>query len=99
MPGSDSRERYTFAGFQLEPSRRLLIDAQGEPVKLTGKAFDALVYLVEHAGSLVDRATSIETVWPRAVVEDNNLNQAIAALRRAIGSGPWSPWLAAVISS
>jgi len=87
MPGSDSRERYTFAGFQLEPSRRLLIDAQGEPVKLTGKAFDALVYLVEHAGSLVDRATLIETVWPRAVVEDNNLNQAIAALRRAIGSG------------
>jgi len=87
MPGSDSRERYTFAGFQLEPSRRLLIDARGEPVKLTGKAFDALVYLVEHAGSLVDRATLIETVWPRAVVEDNNLNQAIAALRRAIGSG------------
>jgi len=88
MSGSDSHdERYLFAGFRLEPCRRLLIDAQGAPVKLTAKAFDALVYLVEHAGDLVERSTLIETLWPRAVVEDNNLNQAIAALRRAIGSG------------
>ena len=87
MSGSDSQQRYTFAGFRLEPSRRLLIDAQGSSVKLTAKAFDALVYLVEHAGDLVDRSTLIGTLWPRAVVEDNNLNQAIAALRRAIGSG------------
>jgi Tol biopolymer transport system component/DNA-binding winged helix-turn-helix (wHTH) protein len=63
------------------------MDAHGEPVKLTAKAFDALVYLVAHAGSLVGRSTLIEALWPRAVVEDNNLNQAIAALRRAIGSG------------
>ncbi len=87
MPGSDSHELYTFAGFRLEPSRRLLIDAQGAPVKVTAKAFDALVYLVEHAGDLVDRSTLIGTLWPRVVVEDNNLNQAIAALRRAIGNG------------
>lgn len=87
MPGSDSHERYAFAGFRLEPARRLLIDAHGAPVKLTAKAFDALVYLVEHAGDLVDRSTLIEVLWPRAVVEDNNLNQAIAALRRAIGGG------------
>ncbi len=87
MPGSDSHERYTFAGFRLEPSRRLLIDAQGAPVKLTAKAFDALVYLVEHAGDLVDRShVDRDSLAPR-VVEDNNLNQAIAALRRAIGSG------------
>ena len=64
MPGSDSHERYTFAGFRLEPSRRLLIDADGAPVKLTAKAFDALVYLVEHAGDLVDRRTLIETLGP-----------------------------------
>ena len=81
MSGSDSQQRYTFAGFQLEPARRLLIGPQGAPVKLTAKAFDALVYLVEHAGDLVDRSTLIGTLWPRAVVEDNNLNQAIA---------PWS---------
>ena len=87
MSGSDSQERYVFAGFRLEPSRRLLTDANGAPVKLTAKAFDALVYLVEHAGDLVDRSTLIQALWPRAVVEDNNLNQAIAALRRAIGSG------------
>jgi Tol biopolymer transport system component/DNA-binding winged helix-turn-helix (wHTH) protein len=87
MAGSDSHERYAFGGFRLEPSRRLLIDAEGTPVKLTAKAFDALVHLVEHAGQLVERSTLMEALWPRAVVEDNNLNQAIAALRRAIGGG------------
>jgi Tol biopolymer transport system component/DNA-binding winged helix-turn-helix (wHTH) protein len=86
MAGSDSHERYVFHGFCLEPARRVLIDANGASVRLTAKAFDALVYLVEHAGDLVERSTLMKVLWPRAVVEDNNLNQAIAALRRAIGS-------------
>ena len=85
MIGAGSREAYEFGGFRLEPAQRVLRNADGEAVKLTAKSFDALVCLVEHAGQLVERSALFKTLWPRAVVEDNNLNQAIAALRRAIG--------------
>ena len=76
---------HTFAGYVLDPGRRTLTSPDGIAVKLTGKAFDALGYLVEHAGQVVDRTTLIQALWPKRIVEDNNLNQAIAAIRRAIG--------------
>ena len=76
---------YEFDGYRLDPARRSLTQADGAEVKLTGRRFDTLVYLVEHAGEVVDREAIVHAVWPRRVVEDNNLNQAIAVLRRQLG--------------
>lgn len=76
---------YAFDGYRLDPARRSLTDGNGASVKLTGKAFDVLVYLVEHGGYVVERAALVHAVWPKRVVEDNNLNQAIATLRRVLG--------------
>ena len=80
-----SASAYEFDGYRLEPGRRTLTRADGTPVNLQGKAFDTLVYLVEHAGELVARDVLLQALWPKRVVEDNNLNQAIALLRRALG--------------
>ena len=76
---------YEFGGYRLDPARRSLTQADGGGLKLTGRPFDTLVYLVEHAGEVVDRDALVHAVWPRRVVEDNNLNQAIAVLRRLLG--------------
>jgi adenylate cyclase len=76
---------FDFADFRLEPRRRTLTRADGAIIDLRGKAFDALVYLVEHAGGVVDRRVLLQALWPSRVVEDNNLNQTIAVLRRALG--------------
>jgi DNA-binding winged helix-turn-helix (wHTH) protein/TolB-like protein len=76
---------YEFDGYRLDPARRSLTQADGGRVKLTGRPFDTLVYLVEHAGEVVERDAIVHAVWPRRVVEDNNLNQAIAELRRLLG--------------
>ena len=76
---------YEFAGFRLEPARRALTRPDGTPARLSGKPFDTLVYLVERAGELVDRDELLHGVWPKRVIEDNNLNQAIATLRRILG--------------
>jgi DNA-binding winged helix-turn-helix (wHTH) protein/TolB-like protein/tetratricopeptide (TPR) repeat protein len=76
---------HLFGGHRLDPGRRSLTTLDGTAVKLTGKGFDALVYLVEHSGEVVDRATLVQVLWPKRIVEENNLNQAIAAIRRAIG--------------
>jgi serine/threonine-protein kinase len=75
---------YEFGAFRLEPARRSLTRNDGRPVEITSKAFDALVCLVEHAGTLVTRSELTQTLWPRTIVEDNSLNKLIAALRRAL---------------
>jgi TolB-like protein/DNA-binding winged helix-turn-helix (wHTH) protein len=78
-------EVYVFAGFSLDHRRRLLFGPDGQPVHLSPRAFDTLQYLVEHPNQLVDKRTLMKAVWPNAVVEENNLNQHISAVRRALG--------------
>jgi len=75
---------YEFGDFRLEPARRALTRRDGQSVEITTKAFDALVYLVERAGTVVTRAQLTQALWPRAIVEDNNLHKLIAALRRVL---------------
>ena len=79
---------FGFGGFRLDASRRLLFGVDGEPVPLNSRAFDTLAYLVEHSQQLLDKATLLAAIWPNTVVEDNNLNQCIWALRRALGERP-----------
>jgi Tol biopolymer transport system component/DNA-binding winged helix-turn-helix (wHTH) protein len=82
---STGRVAYEFAGFRLEPAHRTLTRPDGTSAHLGGKPFDTLVYLVERSGELVDRAELLHGVWPKRVIEDNNLNQAVATLRRVLG--------------
>ena len=70
-----------FGDFRLDVRRRSLTRADGTTVPLTAKVFDALVYLVEHAGELVGRDALTKALWPKTIVEENNLNVTISALR------------------
>ena len=79
---------FEFGGFRLDAARRMLFDASGQAVPLNSRALDLLAYFVEHPQQLLDKATLLEAIWPRTVVEDNNLNQCIWALRRALGESP-----------
>ena len=51
---------------------------------VTDKAFDALVFLIHHAGQLVTKDDLIKALWPDIVVEENNLYVVISTLRRAL---------------
>jgi TolB-like protein/DNA-binding winged helix-turn-helix (wHTH) protein/Flp pilus assembly protein TadD len=79
---------YEFDGFRVDPVRRMLIGADGHPIRLKPKVFDTLLYLVEHPHELLDKRTLLKAVWPNVVVEENNLNQAISTLRRVLGERP-----------
>lgn len=81
------REIRQFGMYRLDVEGRRLERADGDVVALGAKAFDALVFLVDHAGEPVSRKALIDAVWPDTVVEENNLTQAISALRRALGDG------------
>lgn len=77
--------RYCFDRFELQPGeRRLLVG--GAPTALAPRAFDLLVALVERAGQLVSKECLLEQVWPRLVVEENNLQVQISTLRKLLGA-------------
>lgn len=78
---------YAFGEFVAHPARRLLTQGSGEPVEIHPKAFDALICLLQRPGEVVPRAELAHTLWPKVIVEDNNLSQTIRALRRALGDG------------
>ena len=83
--GQDKDVEFEFAGFRLDPNARLLLTRDGTPVKLNSRAFDTLVVLVARPGETLTKRFLLNAVWPDVVVGDNNLNQAIAAIRRALG--------------
>jgi len=72
-----------FGRFQVWPDRRDLL-ADGEPIRLGGRAFDVLMALIEVPGAVVTRGTLKARVWPNRTVEDNNLAAQIVALRKAL---------------
>ena len=80
----DSDLVYGFGHFRLSPARRELFGG-GLLVKLGGRAFDLLVALVESRDRMVGKSELLSRVWPRSVVEENNLNVQIVALRKALG--------------
>ena len=77
---------YRFGRYRLLPGGRSLL-ADDQAVRLGSRAFDALLVLVEQRERAVPKAELMERVWPRLVVEDNNLQVQIAALRKVLGAG------------
>ena len=75
---------YHFGPFTLDPSKRRLL-RDGEAVRLTPKAFETLLALVEVRGTTIGKDELLKRVWGDTVVEENNLNQSITALRKALG--------------
>lgn len=77
---------HEFGEFELDTMRRVLTSrANGQPVEITGRVLDALIYLVERPGQLIEKRALINALWPNVVVEDGNLSQTIHALRRVLG--------------
>jgi DNA-binding winged helix-turn-helix (wHTH) protein/Tfp pilus assembly protein PilF len=87
---------FAFGPFVIDGERRRLL-RDGEPVPLTRKAFDTLLVLLEHGGKVVDKEELLERVWPDTHVEENNLNQTISALRKALDDRAQEPkWIETV---
>ena len=75
---------YRFGRFLLQPAaQRLLVDDTA--ATLGPRAFDLLVALVERAGQLVSKTELLDRVWPGLVVEENNLQVQVSALRKILG--------------
>jgi len=75
---------FRFDAFELDGQRRTL-RRSGVDVELRPLAFDALAFLVRHAGHVVTKDELIAAVWPGLVVTDDSIARCISDIRRALG--------------
>lgn len=78
-----SGDLFEFGPFVLDPAKQQLF-REGEAVPLTPKTFDLLRFLVENHDRTVSKEELIKTVWPDSFVDQSNLTQQIAMIRRAL---------------
>src|SRR5271157_628248 len=86
----ETKAVFEFGPFRLNPAERLLLRGQ-TPVRLPPKAFDALAFLVENRGRLLEKDELLRGVWPDTFVEESNLAQHISILRKALQDGEDGP--------
>ncbi|WP_157271719.1 ATP-binding protein [Azohydromonas aeria] len=79
-----------FGDFVLAPARRRLL-RRGQPVRLSDRALDLLVVLVQRRGEVVAKQQLLTLAWPGVVVEESNLRVQVAALRRALDDPSAAP--------
>src|SRR6266568_3325419 len=79
-----SNSRYRSGAIEIDAMRRsVLID--GMPAKVGARAFDVLLALVERRERVVPKHELMDVVWPKLVVEENNLLVHMVALRKLLG--------------
>ena len=67
--------------------RTRLLEKNGVPVKLGGRATDILRLLVSRAGEVIPKEEILAYAWSGLVVEEISLRVHIAELRKALGDG------------
>jgi DNA-binding winged helix-turn-helix (wHTH) protein len=79
--------RYSFGPFHLDADQHLLT-RHAQPVALPPKCFDLLCLLVSSQGQLLEKERLLGTLWPGTFVEEANLSNLIALLRKTLGDSP-----------
>ena len=79
---------YAVDNFRIDAGRRLFFSGGEGPIPLPSKVFDTLLYLVTHNGLVIEKDELIAAIWPDTIVEENNLNKNISALRLLLGEKP-----------
>jgi TolB-like protein len=80
------RNELSFGQFRLYLRQRKLA-RDGEPVQLGGRALDILCVLASAKGEVVSKDDLMAQVWPGVVVEENNIQVHVSALRKALEDG------------
>ena len=95
VPGRDpganmTSNTYEFGPFILDPVQHLLTK-EGEPVLLTPKRVDALLFLVQNSARMISKEELMSALWPDSFVEASNLTQQISMVRKALGETAGEP--------
>jgi predicted ATPase/DNA-binding winged helix-turn-helix (wHTH) protein len=84
VPHASAQPYLRFGRIELQGAqRRVLVD--GQPAAIGARAFDLLLALAQRRERVVGKNELFELVWPGLVVEENNLQVQVSALRKALG--------------
>lgn len=75
---------FRFADFRVDPEKRILL-CSDERISLTPKVFETLIVFIEHRGEVLEKNYLMNLLWPESFVEESNLTQNVAVLRKALG--------------
>lgn len=71
--------------------REFRVLKSGRTQKITPRAFEVLIFLIERQNSLVSKQELFEEIWKESFVSDNALTRMIKEIRRVIGDDAESP--------
>ncbi len=80
------RPELSFGPFRLFPMERML-ERDGSPVQIGGRALDLLICLTERPGEIVAKRDLMARAWPNLTIEENSLRFHIVRLRKTLGAG------------
>ena len=85
MPAHNNQDSVvSFGPFRLFPKSRLL-EKEGEPLHVGGRALDILILLAERPGEVVDKRELVKRIWADVNVDEGSLRFHVAALRKVLG--------------
>src|SRR3989442_3138370 len=74
-----------FSRFKVVRYRREFF-VDGQLIELGGRAFDTLLALIDAGASVIGKDELMRRIWPDRIVEENNLQAQISALRKVFGA-------------
>jgi Tol biopolymer transport system component/DNA-binding winged helix-turn-helix (wHTH) protein len=88
---------YEFGDIRVDP-QLVTVWRADEEVPLEPKAFDVLVYLLQHRDRVIEKDELLDAVWRDTFVTPNVLTRIIAQLRKALGDEAENPRFIRTIS-
>lgn len=79
--------RYRFGPFELNINKHQLL-RDGTLIRLQPKCFELLSLFLQNRDRLITKEHLMQALWPDTFVEEANLANLIAALRKALGDSP-----------
>ena len=81
---SDAKmNRFCFEGYVVD-RLRWEVRRQEDPIKLSRKSLDVLLYLIDHRDRVVSKDELLQQLWSGQIVEESNLTQHVFLIRRAL---------------
>lgn len=82
--------KYSFDDVVVDP-QTLVIQVAGKEKRLEPKLIALLTYLAQHSQQVLSRQQITEAIWPKVVVVEESVTQAIFALRNALNDDAKRP--------